>query len=70
VSDNERLYAHFFKFGTGAENTFDFRAVVNWEDVEAIVAAFSKVGHPAAIQFERAKKLAAALDEFVVAAGC
>jgi hypothetical protein len=62
--DGERVYNHFRRFGGGTENFNDFNVSLQWSDVEAIVRTFSEMGHPEAVRLERARKLAAAVEEF------
>jgi hypothetical protein len=40
------------------------RVSLDWADVEALVETLAEKGHPSALRLERARKLAAAVDEF------
>jgi len=60
----EHIHIHFPRFGTASENTHDFRVSLDWADVEAILRAFCEMNHPEAVRLVRAKKLAAAIEDF------
>jgi hypothetical protein len=53
----------FLKFGAGSERFSDFTVSLEWSDVEAIIRAFSDKGHLEAGRLERARMLAAAVEE-------
>ncbi len=54
----------FPQFGAGTDNFSQFMVSLGWSDVEAIIRSFSEIGHPEAARLQRARTLAAALDEF------
>jgi hypothetical protein len=62
--DGERVYNHFLRFGSGTENFSDFNVSLGWSDVEGIIKHFFEMGHSEAVRFDRARKLAAAVEEF------
>jgi hypothetical protein len=62
--EGERVYNHFKRFGTGTENFNDFNVSLEWSDVEAITRTFFEMGLPEAVRLDRARKLAAAVEEF------
>jgi hypothetical protein len=63
-NDGEHIHVHFPRFGTILENANDFRASLDWSDVEAIVRVFCEMKHPEAARLMRAKTLAAAIEDF------
>ena len=63
--EGERVYNHFLGFGSGTERFPDFNVSLEWSDVEAIIRTFSKMGHLEAARLERARGLAAAVDQFM-----
>jgi hypothetical protein len=60
----EHVHIHFPRFGTGSENANDFRVSLDWSDVEEIVRVFCEMNHPEATRLVRARKLAAAIEDF------
>jgi hypothetical protein len=63
-NDGEHAHVHFPRFGTGSENTNDFRASLDWSDVEAVIRVFCEMRHPEAARLMRAKTLTAAIEDF------
>jgi hypothetical protein len=56
------VYLDFEKFGRGSENFSWFRIIAGWDDVEQLIEAFAKLGHPKAVRLRRAHQLAAAVE--------
>ena len=63
INDDDSIHNHF-DFEDYRGETPHARVSLNWADVEGIVAAFIGKGHPEALRLGRARKLAAAVDEF------
>jgi hypothetical protein len=63
LDEGERVYNHFDRFGSGLQNTNLFRVSLEWSDVEAIIRTFAEKGFTEAIRLQRARKLAAAVEE-------
>jgi len=57
-------YVDFRSFGAGSERFSDFIVSLDWEDVEAIIQTFTDMGNIEAIRTKRARRLAAAMEEF------
>ncbi len=55
----------FRKVGSGTDNFSWFQVSLKWADVEALMEAFSKMGHPDARRLARARKLASAVEDLV-----
>ena len=62
--DDWRVCVDFQRFGAGSENFSWFKVSLGWSDVEALIQTFSAMEHPEAARLQRARKLAAAFDEF------
>ncbi|MFG1420664.1 MULTISPECIES: hypothetical protein [Roseixanthobacter] len=62
-NEDDVVYNHFMDFGEG-EKAGSFRVELKWEDVEIIIRMFSEKNHPQAMLVQRARRLAAAVDEF------
>jgi hypothetical protein len=52
----------FREFGRGAENFSWLQIIAGWNDVEELIEAFAKQGHPKAVRLQRADQLAAAVE--------
>jgi hypothetical protein len=53
----------FLRYGPGKERTPDFEAFFQWNDVEALIQAFTKIDYPAAVRLNRALALASAVED-------
>jgi hypothetical protein len=60
---NSVVVAHFDRFGGGKYRKSDYEVIVEWEDVEEIVAKFCEAKHPKALAFQEATKLLSALKQ-------
>ncbi|MGD0764377.1 MAG: hypothetical protein ABR929_14545 [Roseiarcus sp.] len=60
----ELVHAHF-EFDDYQGDPPHARVSLSWEDVEAIIAAFAKRGHPGALRLQRAEALAAAVGDLI-----
>lgn len=56
------IHLDFREFGAGSERFGWFQIVARWRDVEALIDAFAKLGHPAAVRLQRAQQLATAVE--------
>jgi hypothetical protein len=61
----DTVYLFFGHFGRGAERTPDFAALFQWSDVEALIQAFAKIDHRAAVRLNRSLALATAVEDLV-----
>ena len=61
VAEGE-IHLDFKEFGAGSERFGWFQIVASWPDVEALIDAFAKLGHPAAVRLHRAEQLATAVE--------
>jgi hypothetical protein len=62
-NEAESVHLFFGSFGRGTERTPDFAALFEWDDVEALIQAFTKINHPAALRHARALALASAVED-------
>jgi len=64
---SECVNVPFGYFGEGDERVRwpHFKVVVDWSDVEALIAKFHQMKHPKALRIKKAGKIAAALERFM-----
>ena len=64
---SECVNVPFGYFGEGDERVRwpHFKVVVDWSDVEALIAKFHQMKHPKALRIKKAVKIAAALERFM-----
>ncbi len=56
------VYLDFKKFGRGSENSSWLQIIAGWSNVEELIEAFAKLGHPKAVRLQRAHQLATAVE--------
>jgi hypothetical protein len=64
TGDEDDSIHYAFEFEDYPGETPHARVSLTWADVEVFIEAFAKKGHPSALRLERARKLAAAVDDF------
>jgi hypothetical protein len=60
------VYVDFDKFGAGTEKFSWMQALLRWADVGALISTFAQKGHPEAQRWERAIRLAQAVEDLVI----
>jgi hypothetical protein len=50
------------RFGNGPDNKSDFRILLTWDDVEAIISVMAAENHDGALRVRRALNLASAIE--------
>ena len=59
---SKRVQVHFHHFGRGHDRRSVFGVNLRWQDLEAVLKAFSDMGHPRAIKLRNALDLANAVE--------